>query len=159
MKKIVVGIGFLIILIILSCATRLPLIIDENIGKPIVISVNSSPDSEHYYNRAEISINYTWNGNKSKFENSQNAVGDITYTFMSGKFVGGSSSYDYGEKMEMQESGIITYYATSSIDEKSFVTGKGSLIFFITCSYKDKNGSDYGGPVSNSLEIPVSFQW
>lgn len=158
MKYIVVGLGFLIILITQSCTSSLPLVLDENIGRPLTLSVISPPDSINMEGE-EILINYTWNGNKSDFVKSQSAVGEIKYTFISGKFGGGRHLYDWGRKYYFQKTGgVIGYNATSSTDATGgYVYGKGRLMFRVSCSYKDKDGNKHSGTVSNYLEIPVIF--
>jgi len=158
MKKIVVGLGFLIILITLSCTSSLPLVLDENIGKPLTLSVISPPDSIGI-KVTKLWINYTWNGNKSKFEKSQNAIGEIKYTFSSGKFVGSRHFHDRERKYPFMESGrAVEYNVTSSTNgTEGYFNGMGRLIFSVRCSYKDKDGYKHWGWVSNYLEIPVTF--
>ena len=159
MKMLVVGLGFLIIIITQSC-TMLPLVLDENIGRPLTLSIISPPDSINI-NGTDILINYTWNGNKSKFEKSQNAVGEIEYTFFSGKFASGIHSDDWKSKYPFIEpEGVLGYVASSSInDTGGYVIGNGSVMFRVSCSYKDKDGNKHWGYVSNYLEIPVIFTY
>ena len=156
MKKLVVGLGFLII-IAQSCTS---LVLDENIGRPLTLSIISPPD---YINNkgTDILINYTWNGNKSKFEKGQNAVGEINYTFTAGKSVRSIHSYDWSGKYPFKESeGVIVYVASSlTNDTGGYVIGDGSLMFRVSCSYKDKDGNKHWGYVSNYLEIPVIFTY
>ena len=159
MKKIVVGLGFLIIIITQSC-TSLPLVLDENIGRPLILSIISPPDSINI-NGTDILINYTWNGNKSKFEKSQNADGEIKYTFSAGKSARGINQYDWSSEYPFKESeGVIGYVASSlTNDTGGYVIGNGSLMFRVSCSYKDKDGNKHWGYVSNYLEIPVIFTY
>ena len=159
MKKIVVGLGFLIIIITQSC-TSLPLVLDENIGRPLILSIISPPDSINI-NGTDILINYTWNGNKSKFEKSQNAVGEIKYTFSAGKSVRDIHSYDLEIKYLFKgPEGVLGYVASSSTsDTGEHVIGNGSVKFRVSCSYKDNDGKEHWGYVSNYLEIPVVFTY
>lgn len=161
MKNKILGLGFLTILITQSCTSSLPLVLDENIGRPLTISVISPPDSINVKGEIVL-VKYTWNYNKSKFEKSQNAVGEIKYTFSSGKFGGGRHLYDWERKYALKEpEGYIQYNATSSTksvhDNWNYVYGKGRLMFSVRCSYKDKDGNKHWGFVSNYLEIPVIF--
>jgi hypothetical protein len=159
MKNIVVGFGFLIIIITQSCTT-LPMVFDENIGRPITLSIISPPDSINI-NGTDILINYTWNGNKSKFENSQNADGEIKYTFSAGKSASGINQYDWSSEYPFKESEEVIGYVASSLtnDTGEYVIGNGSLMFRVSCSYKDKDGNKHWGYVSNYLEIPVIFTY
>ena len=160
MKNIIIGVGIFIIIITLSCTSSLPLVLDENIGRPLTLSVISSPDSIGSKS-VEVLIKYAWNGNKSKFEQKQGAVGRIEYSFIPGKFdekkhcTDGEYRYD-----DLSETGVIKYNATNSLSssyDRGCAIGQGGLIFTITCSYKDEDSNKHKGTVSNILEIPVIF--
>lgn len=157
MKNKIVGIGFFTIIFTLSCTSSLPLILDENIGSPpLTLSVVSIPESISSEG-TEILINYTWNGNKSKFEEKQDAVGGITYCVIDGKFRDGrpisEGRTNYGD---LNEPGLFKYFPASPLDE-GYVTGEGTLIYSVECLYKDKDGNNHKGIVSNYLEIHVVF--
>ena len=131
---------------------------DGNIERPLTLRIVSPPDSVSGKG-TEILINYTWNGNKSKFEKSQNADGEIKYTFSAGKSARGINQYDWSSEYPFKESEEIIGYVASSLtnDTGGYVIGNGSLMFRVSCSYKDKDGNKHWGWVSNYLEIPVTF--
>lgn len=160
MKNIVISVGIFIIIITLSCTSSLPLVLDENIGRPLTLSVISSPDSIGSKS-VEVLIKYSWNGNKSKFEQKQGAVGGIEYSFISGKFDGKKHYTDREDPYDdLSETGVIKYNTTNSFSssyDRGRAIGQGGLMFIITCSYKDKNSNKHKGTVSNNLEIPVIF--
>lgn len=156
MKNIVSGLELFIMIITLSCTSSLPLVLDENIGRPLTLSFVSSPDSISSEG-TEILINYTWNGNKSEFEERQDAVGGITYRVINREFREGKhiseGQINYGN---LYEPGLFKYFPTSSLDE-GYVTGRGKLMYSVECLYKDKDGNNHNGTVSNYLEIHVIF--
>ena len=165
MKNMVVGLGLVIILFTLSCTSSLPIVRDEDTeSDPLTLSVVSPPDSVNLAG-VEVLINYAWNGKKSEFEQRQNAVGGITYLLYQRKFGGGvhNIAWGYDRSIDLQETGIIKYHATSdmgwgqSTGQPSIAIGGGRLMFLVHCEYQDKDGNEHKGAVSNYLEVPVIF--
>lgn len=158
---LIVGLGFIII-IAQSC-TSLPLVLEKNNEKPLTLSITSPAHPPYIINNegTDILIHYAWNGTKSKFEKSELADGKITYKFSVGKSLKSIDSFDWSVECPLKESeGVIGYVATSLTDDVGgYVTGDGSLIFRVSCSYKDKDGNNHVGYVSNYLEIPVKFTY
>ena len=182
MKNIVVGLGLVIILFTMSCTSTsyLPIVRDENVGdSPLTISVVFPPDSVNsqgngsggrtigFMSQVAVSINYTWNGKKSEFEQRQNAAGRITYRLLLLKKAGGEVDYSHsgGKLVDLQETGIIKRWVTGPVESSRkttlgktvIVTGGGRLVFGIYCAYRDKDGKWHEGDVSNRLEVPVMF--
>jgi len=156
MKNIVVGLGLLIILFTVSCTSSLPIVRDENAGSlPLILSLGTPLDSITREG-VEISINYTWNGKKSEFEQRQNAVGGITYTVHWGKFAE-AHDFDWPRKTHLKETGVFIFFETSKFENlKYYVTGKGRVFLTVNCSYQDKDGNEHKGTVGQ-INIPVIF--